>query len=118
MIWQAFKFYRFVKAKNEENGFLDNLFAKNELTDTEQKVKHEKETLESKFKEAFADLKKSSKRLKYKFNLYDIPWYILIGPPGSGKTTALLNSGLKFPLAEHGGGASIKGTGGTRNCDW
>src|SRR5262245_1549098 len=26
--------------------------------------------------------------------LYDVPWYVFIGPPGSGKTTALLHSGL------------------------
>ena len=28
------------------------------------------------------------------------PWYVIIGPPGAGKTTALLNSGLRFPFAE------------------
>ena len=50
--------------------------------------------------------------------LYDLPWYIIIGPPGAGKTTALLRSGLKFPLAGADGGASIAGTGGTRYCDW
>ena len=32
--------------------------------------------------------------------VYQLPWYIIIGPPGSGKTTALVNSGLRFPLAE------------------
>ena len=31
--------------------------------------------------------------------LYDLPWYMFIGPPGAGKTTALANSGLNFPLA-------------------
>ncbi len=31
--------------------------------------------------------------------LYDQPWYVIIGPPGSGKTTALANSGLEFPLS-------------------
>lgn len=50
--------------------------------------------------------------------LYQLPWYIFIGAPGSGKTTALINSGLQFPLAEKFGTASIKGVGGTRNCDW
>lgn len=50
--------------------------------------------------------------------LYELPWYVFIGPPGSGKTTALINSGLKFPLAEKLGSQSIKGVGGTRNCDW
>ncbi len=39
--------------------------------------------------------------------LYEQPWYVIIGPPGAGKTTALLNSGLKFPLAaEMGQGRS------------
>ena len=47
-----------------------------------------------------------------------MPWYIIIGPPGAGKTTALVNSGLKFPLAGQDGAASIAGVGGTRYCDF
>ncbi len=43
---------------------------------------------------------------------------MFIGPPGAGKTTALVNSGLNFPLAEAQGRAGIRGVGGTRNCDW
>ena len=50
--------------------------------------------------------------------LYELPWYIIIGPPGSGKTTALVNSSLDFPLAEQFGKGSLQGVGGTRNCDW
>lgn len=51
--------------------------------------------------------------------LYDLPWYVLIGPPGSGKTTALVNSGLEFPLSPGGGApGAVAGTGGTRYCDW
>ena len=41
-----------------------------------------------------------------------------IGPPGSGKTTALVNSGLRFPMEQEVGRRAIKGVGGTRNCDW
>ncbi|WP_053078576.1 type VI secretion system membrane subunit TssM [Methylobacterium tarhaniae] len=48
---------------------------------------------------------------------YALPWYALIGPPGSGKTTALRNSGLRFPLADSVG-ESVEGVGGTRSCDW
>ena len=50
--------------------------------------------------------------------LYELPWYAIIGAPGSGKTTALVNSGLKFPLAATLGEHSVRGVGGTRNCDW
>ena len=50
--------------------------------------------------------------------VYQLPWYIFAGSPGSGKTTALVNSGLQFPLAEQFGKAAIRGVGGTRNCDW
>jgi type VI secretion system protein ImpL len=50
--------------------------------------------------------------------LYELPWYVIIGAPGSGKTTALLNSGLHFPLSSTLGEQSVRGVGGTRNCDW
>ncbi|MDO9708752.1 type VI secretion system membrane subunit TssM [Paracraurococcus lichenis] len=50
--------------------------------------------------------------------LYEQPWYVIIGPPGAGKTTALLNAGLHFPLAEEMGQAAVAGAGGTRLCDW
>ncbi|MGQ9424410.1 type VI secretion system membrane subunit TssM [Gilvimarinus sp. F26214L] len=50
--------------------------------------------------------------------VYELPWYIIVGPPGSGKTTALVNSGLDFPLADQFGKGAVQGVGGTRNCDW
>ena len=49
--------------------------------------------------------------------LYELPWYITIGNPAAGKSSAIVNSGLTFPF-EDGGNAVIKGIGGTRNCDW
>jgi type VI secretion system protein ImpL len=50
--------------------------------------------------------------------LYEQPWYVIIGPPGAGKTTALLNTGLRFPLAAEMGQGAVAGVGGTRLCDW
>jgi type VI secretion system protein ImpL len=74
------------------------------------------EVLGERMADALLTLKKSSSSsANY---LYELPWYILIGPPGSGKTTALVNSGLKFPLAKGGAPSAVAGVGGTRYCDW
>jgi type VI secretion system protein ImpL len=50
--------------------------------------------------------------------VYELPWYVIVGAPGSGKTTALVNSGLEFPLEAQIGRKVIRGIGGTRHCDW
>jgi type VI secretion system protein ImpL len=72
--------------------------------------------LKERMKDALATLKTASgNKSGY---LYDLPWYVIIGPPGAGKTTALVNSGLKFPLARGATPAAIAGIGGTRYCDW
>ncbi|HVJ90954.1 MAG TPA: type VI secretion system membrane subunit TssM, partial [Labilithrix sp.] len=48
--------------------------------------------------------------------LYALPWYMIVGPPGAGKTTAIRHSGLDFPLPDATG--ALRGIGGTKNCDW
>ena len=70
--------------------------------------------LASRMQAALATLKKSGNSKTY---LYDMPWYVIIGPPGSGKTTALVNSEIKFPLSGLNQGG-LQGFGGTRYCDW
>lgn len=72
--------------------------------------------LQLKVKRALAALKQSKLGRKKGGPLYALPWYMIVGPPGAGKTTALSHSGLTFPVAEAQGG--IRGVGGTRNCDW
>jgi type VI secretion system protein ImpL len=49
--------------------------------------------------------------------LYELPWYVVIGNPAAGKSTAVVKSGLKFPFADKAGNV-VQGVGGTRNCDW
>jgi len=79
------------------------------------------EHLKSQLVEAVGALK-SSKLGKGKGGegaLYVLPWYMIIGPPASGKTTLLQNGGLNFPyLDPTRSKSSVKGVGGTRNCDW
>ena len=49
--------------------------------------------------------------------LYELPWYMVIGNPAAGKSTAIVRSGLKFPFANQADNI-LQGIGGTRNCDW
>jgi type VI secretion system protein ImpL len=94
----------------------DNLIAavvKQSTTDTRQSA--EAQVLRERFEEAVATLKQ---KRRSGHSLYDLPWYVIIGAPGSGKTTALVNSGLKFPIEQRSGKAALRGVGGTRNCDW
>lgn len=70
--------------------------------------------LAERMQSALATLKKSG-GASY---LYDLPWYVIIGPPGAGKTTALRNSGIEFPLSGAEDAGVVTGFGGTRYCDW
>ncbi|MEO1082177.1 MAG: type VI secretion system membrane subunit TssM [Pseudomonadota bacterium] len=85
--------------------------------EAERLSREEVDVLTQRFDEALQVFRKSA-RGKGRPNVYELPWYIVIGPPGAGKTTALVNSGLRFPLAEKFGKGAVKGVGGTRNCDW
>jgi type VI secretion system protein ImpL len=76
-------------------------------------------SLKQRFDEAMGILRSS--RVKGRFGsqyVYQLPWYMFVGAPGTGKTTALVHSGLKFPLADRLGKDAFAGVGGTRNCDW
>ena len=105
--WQANK--RMLSALAEGEAQDQNLSAK-EVADLRQR-----------FEQSLATLRKARFENKVQGGrsyLYQLPWYIFIGAPGSGKTTALINSGLRFPLSEKLGKDAVRGVGGTRNCDW
>jgi len=79
--------------------------------------------LQQRFAEAAQTLKRVRVRSGRNFwggrrYLYELPWYAIVGAPGSGKTAALVNAGLDFPLEGQFGKAALQGVGGTHNCDW
>ena len=101
---------------------------KADAADPQKRLNNEEQILAGRFDEAAQMLKKAhfskaghSAQWTQRFStqyLYQLPWYVIIGAPGSGKTTALANSGLQFPLADRFGKTALRGIGGTRNCDW
>lgn len=108
---------------------MDNLKSEEAKDPLERKrLNSEDQILNERFEEAAQVLKKAhfnqpgqrglwTQRFSTQY-LYQLPWYVIIGAPGSGKTTALVNSGLQFPLADRFGKTALRGIGGTRNCDW
>lgn len=104
-IWGLLAFLRRRKAKKANDAIAAELAVPSAAD-------QESAELNTRMAEALASLKGASgKRRDY---LYSRPWYMIIGPPGAGKTTALLNSGLRFPFSDQ----SLKGVGGTRNLDF
>lgn len=86
--------------------------------DNEGRTRGEIETLRQRMKEAIRTIKTSKLGLvSGRAALYELPWYITIGNPAAGKSTAVVNSGLTFPLGD-AAGSVVQGLGGTRNCDW
>ncbi len=117
-VWAINLVWSKLKAKKADQQMMDEI-SQAESASLDQSAE-ELQILNERFDEALSVLKKSHAGGKFSGAqyLYELPWFIIIGPPGSGKTTALINSGLKFPLSERFGKDAIRGVGGTRNCDW
>lgn len=48
-------------------------------------------------------------------DLYKLPWYVIVGEPGSGKTEAIRHSNVGFPPGMQD---EFQGVGGTINMNW
>ncbi|MEM8812405.1 MAG: type VI secretion system membrane subunit TssM [Pseudomonadota bacterium] len=112
-------FIRHFLARRANAKLINSMLANDELVSMGSDLSSEEiELIRERFEETLKILRDSPidghRRRNY---MFELPWYIIIGPPGTGKTTILRNSDLDFPLAAEGQTA-IQGIGGTRNCDW
>ncbi|MDH1619931.1 type VI secretion system membrane subunit TssM [Pseudomonas chengduensis] len=85
----------------------------------EEQISEEQNELRHRFKDALRTLKRSSLyRGRSEKWRNDLPWYLLLGPQGSGKTSLLDFSGLDFPLNRGESQRLTKDVSGTRYADW
>jgi len=114
-IWLLFRLMKRLRAYRASDRLLTAVVAQPQPQAEKARTPAEVVKLRERFEEAVGALKQQRRSGQ---SLYDLPWYVIIGSPGSGKTTALLNSGLRFPLEQRVGKGALRGVGGTRNCDW
>ncbi len=82
-------------------------------------IDEEQAELRQRFKDALRTLKRSSLyRGRSEKWRSELPWYLLLGPQGSGKTSLLDFSGLDFPLNRGEQQRLTKDVSGTRYADW
>ena len=121
LLWAGYFGWRYASARIANNKLMQSVAGEDAATPAPapgaKESAAELAVIGKRMQEAMAILRKTKTGGK-KGGLYQLPWYMFIGAPGTGKTTALVHSGLKFPLAESMGAAAIGGVGGTRNCDW
>lgn len=65
--------------------------------------------LRKKFEEGVSTFKQHGK------DMYSLPWYLLVGEPGSGKTEAIRRCNVGFPPGLQD---QLQGVGGTINMNW
>jgi len=102
--------------RRREQRFVHQVVAQDEayIKGIEATEKEPLRELQARWKEATDRLRRSHLR-KYGNPLYVLPWYLVIGESGSGKTTAISSARLSSPFADV---SRTSGISGTRNCDW
>ena len=127
LVYLAYGFYKLWQALKSNDDFLSKFLNFGKKEEKEDAAKEEIKTVAQTVNRAVNQLKNlrggGLRRIfEGKRYLYELPWYMVVGSPGAGKTTALLNSGLQFPVAQQMGNPPksmvLDAPSGTMHCDW
>ncbi|MBN1290597.1 MAG: hypothetical protein JXB48_02075 [Candidatus Latescibacteria bacterium] len=112
----AFIYLKKYFLRRREKEFVRSVIAQDEAAIKRAPV-HERthlKELQEKWKESVELLRGSYLRKKGN-PLYVLPWYLILGESGAGKTSAIKNTNLNSPITEV---SRTTGISVTRNCDW
>jgi len=107
----AFEIFRRYKMKKEGKSFSESLKSMLKLQPRTASAEERSrlEHMREKFEEGIEKFRSAGR------SVYDVPWFVLIGEPGSGKTEAIRRSNIAFPPGLQD---RFQGAGGTVNMDW
>ena len=112
LVFGAFFLYRRLRARRQSRNFEGAVSAQTaasprSISDPNRRAALDK--LRQKFQTGLQEFKSRGK------DIYKLPWYVIIGEPGSGKSEAIRHSGIDFPPGLQD---ELQGSGGTVNMDW
>ncbi|WP_373500920.1 type VI secretion protein IcmF/TssM N-terminal domain-containing protein [Desulfococcus sp.] len=115
--WMGVLFVKKIWLRHREQNFVQQVIQQdqNHLDTLVGRERDQVKEMQDRWKEAIETLRRS--HLKKRGNpLYVLPWYVVVGESGTGKTTAIKSARLSSTFAEMTQTSGI--SAGTRNCDW
>ncbi|MFC1792724.1 type VI secretion protein IcmF/TssM N-terminal domain-containing protein [Planctomycetota bacterium] len=108
LYWRILKWLKKRKAAPMEHGVIENASAAPQGVSEAAHLARLDE-LRKKFEEGITKFQAAGK------SLYNFPWYMIVGEPGSGKTEAVRHCNVGFPPGLQD---QFQGAGGTLNMNW
>ena len=108
LYWRLLKWLKKRKAAPMEHGVIENASAAPQGVSEAAHLARLDE-LRKKFEEGITKFQAAGK------SLYNFPWYMIVGEPGSGKTEAVRHCNVGFPPGLQD---QFQGAGGTLNMNW
>jgi hypothetical protein len=109
LYWYLLQWWKKRKVVPMERDLMKNTSAAPPVSGGDPKVVALLDDLRKKFERGIETFRANGK------SLYDFPWYMVVGEPGSGKTEAVRHSNVGFPPGLQD---TLQGAGGTLNMNW